>query len=134
MENNCCIKTCSCTTAAVVISAILGVIAAFLNMSALIVLTPTVFWVLFGIAVGFLALSYFVSAVGLRSERNCVCNSFTPLLLGILLTILATGILLLFDLTATGIAASIIIGVLIFAFSLILTTTACLIRCLIRCD
>ena len=134
MENCCQIKTCNCTTLAVVVSAILGVIAAFLNMSGMIAITTVVLWVLFGIAVGFLALTLFASAVGFHSERRCVCQGITPLLFGILLTALASGILLVFDLVATGVAASIIIGILIFAFSLILTAATCLIKCLVRCD
>ena len=57
MSMCCCNNRLSCLTAAVVGSAIVGVIAAFLTFAAIITVTPAFLWVVLGIAVGFLAVA-----------------------------------------------------------------------------
>ena len=122
---NCC--RCTCVTAAVIVSAILGVVAAFLQMSAVIAVTPAFLWVVFGVAVVYLAVVS-VSACGCAEQGGCLCAIVRALLAGILGTVLFAVILLAVDVAATGVIGSILVGLLIFFFSLTLSTTACLAR------
>ncbi|MBQ3002430.1 MAG: hypothetical protein IJD82_01715, partial [Clostridia bacterium] len=51
-----CSCRCSCTLWAIIASAVIGVVAAFLQMAGLINVTPAFLWVLLGIAVVYLAV------------------------------------------------------------------------------
>lgn len=47
---------CGCTLAVIVASLLIGVVAAFLQIMAVITVTPVFLWIALGIAVGFLAI------------------------------------------------------------------------------
>ena len=117
---------CNCTPLAFVASLIIGIIAAFLQITAVITVTPAFLWVLFGIAVGFLAIGLLAPCC--RQESECGCNALSALLIGALGTILVAVILLGVTFAATSVVGAIFIGLLLFFFAFLLSSAACLIR------
>ena len=127
----CCDNKPSCVSLAVIASAILGVIAAFLQITAVITVTPAFLWIALGIAIGYLAvlLATTQCCQGTTSCR-CRCGAITAILAGILGTALISVILLAITFAATSIIGAILVGLLILFLSLIVSATACLIfRC-----
>lgn len=125
----------NCTGLGAIASIILGVITAFLTFTATITLTPAFLWVLFGIGVVALALLLIYTVLLRRSlARDCVCRIIPTVLTGILGTILTAVILLGITFAATSIIGAIIAGVLIFFFSLIITSVSCLVLCTAGCS
>ncbi|MBQ7887093.1 MAG: hypothetical protein IJ313_09400 [Clostridia bacterium] len=125
---------CRCTVFAAIASAILGVLAAFFQITGLITITPIFLWVAFGIAVVYLGVLVISSALADRAEQcMCVCSALSGILLGILGTILFAVILLAFGVVATSVITAILVGLLVFFFALMLTNTACLVRHLSDC-
>lgn len=124
----------SCVIIAGVASLIIGIITAFLRITAVITLTPAFLWVLLGIAVVYLAVTL-ISAAGF-GERCCndLCSIVTALLAGILGTILLSIVLLAIEFAATSIIGAVLAGALLFFFFLTVTSTACLVRCLFNCN
>lgn len=128
MDNMCSCR-CRCVTVALIVSAIVGVIAAFLQISGVITVTPAFLWTLFGIAVGFLAV-YILSPArccGLE-PRTCGCSALNASLLGSLGTALFSAVLLAVGIVATSVLSAVLIGILIGFFSLLLTSAVCFIR------
>ena len=118
---------CDCTLAALVVSAILGVIGAFLQITGVITLTPVFLWVALGIAVGLLGL--LVLSARCRTEASlCTCSALNALLAGILGTVLLSAILLAVGITATSVISAILVGLLLFAFALAIGSAACYVR------
>ncbi len=132
----CCRNECrsDCTTLAIVSSIIIGIVAAFLRIAAVITIAPAFLWVTFGIAVAYLAITLIsASLIPNSGIRICICPVLSVLLTGILGTIIASLILLAISFTATSILGAVIVGALLAFFFLILTTTACLIKCIVKC-
>ena len=128
-------NSCSCTGFAIVASLIIGIITAFLTFTAVIAVTPAFLWVLFGIAIVYLAITLVLTTLGNeRKTRNCVCSILPALLTGILGTILTSVILLGITFAATSVIGAIITGLLLAFFSLTVTETACLVQCTARCS
>lgn len=126
---------CNCTAAAVIVSAIIGVITAFFQVTAVITVTPIFAWVAFGIAVVYLGVLVVAAALARREERsNCRCTGVNALLAGILGTILFAVILLAVGIVATGVISAILVGLLLFFFTLMLTSSACYVRSLSDCE
>lgn len=124
-----------CTAIAIVASLIIGIIAAFLQITAVIKITPVFLLVAFGIAIVYLAVILVVTSLAQHPIAcNGRCSTLSALLAGILGTILFAIILLAISFAATSIIGAIILGVLVFFFSLMVTTTACLARCLVNCN
>ena len=123
------------TNVALIMSFILGIITAFLQITAVITVTPVFFLVALGIAIVYLAVTLIAVALaqGAASCRD-VCQTLSGLLLGILGTILLSIILFVVGFAATSIIGAIFLGALVFFFSLMLTTTACLAKCLLCCE
>ena len=116
---------CSCTAAAAIVSAILGVLAAFFQITAVITVTPVFALVALGIAVVYLGVLVVTTALARRGEPcRCLCNILNTVLTGILGTILF----------ATSVLTAILVGLLVFFFALTLTGSACLVRCLADCE
>ena len=131
---NCCQCKFNCTSLAIIVSAIIGVVAAFLTLMGTLAVSSTLLWVLFGIAVGFLAVTLLSTRLCEADERtNCLCPVLSVLLTGILGTILFSLILLLVDVAIASVVGAILSGLLFLSFALTLTTTACLIKCLADC-
>lgn len=124
-----CQNRLSCTAAAVIASIIIGIITAFLRITAVIAETPAFLWLAFGIAVGYLAVTLIAAALKRRSSC-CAEVTLGAQLAGVLGTLLFSVILLAVSFAATSVVGAIITGVLLFFVSLTLTSTACLVKCL----
>lgn len=134
MNNSNCNCRCRCTVLAVIASVILGVLAAFFQITGLITITPVFLWVAFGVAVVYLGVLIVAAVLANRAERcACVCSALCGILLGILGTILFAVILLAFGIAATSVITALLVGLLVFFFALMLTNTACLVRHLSDC-
>lgn len=133
-QTNCCNCRCTCTAGALIISAILGVLAAFLQITGVITVAPVFLWVAFGIAVVYLGILTAASIPARCSEpTRCKCAALRTLLIGILGTILLAVILLAVGIIATSIISAILIGLLVFFLGLTFTSTACYVRSLTEC-
>ena len=119
----------NCVGLGVVASVIIGVIAAFLQITAVITVTPAFLWVVFGIAVGYLAI---LLAASFLPRPQSGCNTarltLTALLTGILGTVLVAVILLAIPFAATSVVGAILVGLLLLFFSLTVTASACLVK------
>ena len=125
----------NCPLLSVVTAIIIGVVTAFLRITAVITVTPAFLWVVLCIAVVYLAVVLISTSLSCRSEaRVCLCPILSILLTGILGAILVSIILLAIEFVATSIIGAIITGALLGFLTLFLTSTACLIKCLVRCD
>ena len=124
----------NCNLFAVVASIIIGVVAAFLTITATIEITAISLYVVFGIAVAYLALAFYTFIKNREIRSRCLCNGINILLAGILGSILTAIILLAIPFAATSVIGAIITGLLLFFFSLIFTITACIIRCVTNCE
>ena len=133
MSTSCRCCRVSCSVFAVVASLIIGIITAFLRITAVISLTPAFLWVLFGISVVYLAVTFIAGAIANYNRCGCLCGIITALLAGILGTILLSVVFLAIEFVATSIIGAILTGALLFFFSLVITSTACLVRCFFNC-
>lgn len=118
-----------CTSIAVVVSLIVGIVTAFLRVMAIITVTPAFLWVTLGIAIGYLAL---LLAGALFSQKTvgqtCFAKTVSAILVGILGTILFSIVLLAIPFVATSIVGAIVTGILLFFFSLAVISTACFVK------
>ena len=131
---NCCCRY-NCTALAVVVSAILGVLAAFLQITGVITVTDTFLWVVFGIAVVYLGVLVVSAVLSKHTEgSHCVCHSISTILAGILGSILTSVVLLAVGIVATSVISAILVGLLVLFFFLMITATACYLKCLNHCD
>ncbi len=125
----------NCTSIAVVASIIIGIITAFLRITGVITAAPAFLWVVFGIAVVYLAVVLATTAVAeCEGIGKCVCPTLSVLLIGILGTILLSVVLLAIPFVATSIVGAIVTGLLLLFFSLTVGATACLAKCLAKCN
>lgn len=134
MSNSNCSCKIACPIIAVLASIIIGIITAFLTFSATITVTPAFLWVLFGVAIVYLAIVLLTASFRCAGVRRCICDILQVLLTGILGTVLTSVILLAITFAATSVIGAIITGALLFFFSLTITTTACLVKCIAGCD
>ena len=126
---------CGCTGAALIASAILGVLTAFLQITGVITVTPAFLWVAFGIAVVYLGVQVVAAALTGCPERSaCRCTALNAMLAGILGTILLSLILLSVGIVATSVISAILVGLLLFFLGLTLSSTACYVRALVGCE
>ncbi len=128
-----CNNKCACTS--IIASIIIGIVAGILRITGVITVTPAFSWVVFGIAIGYLA----ILLVGTRRRETSgyccnICAIISLLIAGILGSILTSVILLAIAFVATSIIGAIITGALLFFFTLTVTSSACLVRCLANCD
>lgn len=125
----------NCTAAAIIASVIVGVVAAFLRITAVITVTPVFLWVVFGIAVVYLAVLLGTQALAQRSYHcDTLCAILSVLLISILGTILFAVILLAIEFVATSVIGAILTGLLVLFFSLTIATTACFVKCSADCN
>ncbi len=128
MANFACGCRNTCTSIAVVVSLIIGVVAAFLRIMAVITVTPAFLWVTFGVAVAYLAILLVNAFLTEATAASCTAKTVNSLLSGIVGTVLFSVVLLAIPFVATSIVGAILTGVLLFFFSLIITATACLVK------
>ena len=128
-----CDSSRKCLGLAVILSAAVGVITSLLTVTAVVAVTPAFLWVVLGVAVVYLAV--LLVSVSL-SQRSVACQGIhsiiAALLIGILGAALLSVLLLAVTFPATSILGAIIVGALLFFAALILTSTACLVKCIIR--
>ena len=120
-----CSCRCNCSIAALVVSAIIGIIGAFLQITGVITLTPVVLWAALGAAA--VLLGILVLSVRCRADA-CTCSALDALLAGILVTILAAAILLAVGITATSVISAVLVGLLLFGLGLLFTSASCYVR------
>ncbi len=118
-----------CPGAALIVSFLIGVIAAFLQITGVISVTSAFLWVVLGIAVVYLAVLLISVAIS-GDIGECGDTSLSTLLAGILGSALFSVILLAVSFTAGSILGAIFVGALLFFLSLTLTSAACLVRCI----
>ena len=125
-----------CSVLSIIASLIIGIVTAFLRVTGVITVTSAFLWVVLGIAVVYLAVVLIVTALSgcEKTGSGCVCRTLSALLAGILGTALLSVVLLAVTFAATSIIGAIIAGALLFFVSLILTETACLVKCLAKCN
>jgi lipid-A-disaccharide synthase-like uncharacterized protein len=129
-----CGKRRECSGIALIASLIIGIIAAFLQITGVITLTPIFSIVAFGIAIVYLAVTLLAASLSQgTTECNGCCTSLNATLIGILGSILFSVILLAITFAATSVIGAIVVGALFFFFSLMITTIACLAKCLASC-
>lgn len=130
----CCNYRCSCTAVAVAVSVLLGVIAAFLQITGMIALTPVILAVAAGVAAVYLgALVLTALLAGRRDRGRGCCSVLSVLLTGLLGTILVAAVLLAVGITATSVISAILVGLLIAFVALSIAVSACLVKCLTDC-
>ncbi len=123
-----------CTFWGIIASAVVGVVTAFLQITGVITVAPVFSWVFFGIAVLYLAVLLGTLSFSDRAAAcRCRCTALNALLIGVLGTVLTALVILAFAFVATSIAGAIVLGLELFFFSLTVTATACLVRCLFGC-
>lgn len=124
-----------CTLITLVLSTIIGIITAFLRITATITIPPVFFWVIFGIAIGLLAVT-FIAVASTRNNDNCDCIERTlgTQLVSILATVLLSLVLLAIPFVATSVIGAIVTGLALLFFFLSLGSTACLIKCFTKCN
>jgi hypothetical protein len=108
------------------------VVTAFLRITGRITLTPAFLWVTLGVGIGYLAIVTIAAAIARCGEDNCA--ALPALLLGALGTVLLSVVLLAITFVATSFLGAFLSGALLFFFSLLLTSTACYVRCLANAD
>lgn len=128
-----CCNRCNCTLLAVIASVIVGVVAAFLQITGTIIVTTAFLWVLFGIGVVSLGVLLLGAARSRTDATYCLCTTVNTLLVAILGTILFAVVLLAVGVVATSVASAILVGLLLAFFTLLLTSGACLVRYLYGC-
>ncbi len=123
-----------CTVAGIIVSALIGVIAAFLQITAVITVAPLFLWVVFGVAAVYLAILVVSVILSRRTpEYGCYCSALNTLLAGILGSILVSLVLLAVGIVATSVISAILVGLLVFFFALVFVGSACLVRCIANC-
>ncbi len=120
----------SCPTLALIVSAIIGIVTAFLQISGIITVGTAFLWVCLGVAVVYLGGLTVASLLLRRNEQNtCTASSLKTLLAGLLGAILFSVVLLAVGIIATSILNAVLVGLLLFFSSLTVTSAACFVKC-----
>ncbi len=125
---------CNCSAVSVIAAVFLGVVTAFLQITGVITVTTAFLWVLFGIAVGYLAVLLVADRFRGDDGCQCRCTLLDGVLTGALGTILFSVVLLAVGIVATSVISAILSGLLLFFFTLLIASTAQYIRCLADCN
>ncbi len=133
---NCrCTGRFDCLGLGITASLIIGIIAGVLRFTAVITVPSVFLWVTFGIALGVLLLLFAKALFGCSSRNNgCICANLTALIVGVLVTLLASVVLLGVTFAATSVLGAIVVGILLAAFSLIFSSIACFVKCTANCN
>lgn len=123
-----------CALLAIVASIIIGIVAAFLQITGTITVTPVFLIVAFGIAVAALGVLVIATALVRRYAGACLCTALQTLLTGILGTIALSVVLLAVGIVATSVISAILVGLTAGFFALTITGSACFVRCLADCE
>ena len=120
---------------ALIVSGLIGVVAAFLRITGGITVPTAILAGAFVLAAVYLATLLVVSSL-LRAqfENGCLCPAVQGILAGILATALTAITLLAVPFAATSVVGALVTGVLAAGASLIFAGTACLVKCLTDCN
>lgn len=125
---------CACSLFSIVAGLILGVIAAFLQITGTIAVSAVFLWVLAGVAVGYLGILLLSAALQPQGARcGCTCAALNTVLAGIAGTVFFAAVLLAVDIPAASVTGAILVGLLAASFVMLISSTACLIRNLFDC-
>lgn len=125
---------CSCSILSGIASLIIGIVSAFLLITGNITVTTAFLWVVAGVSVVYLGVLLLAAALQQQGTVcSCTCASLNALLIGILGSILFAVILLATGIVATSVVSAILFGLLMLFGTLLISTTACLIRQLFGC-
>lgn len=125
---------CACSLFSIVVGLILGVIAAFLQITGTIAVSAVFLWVLAGVAVGYLGILLLSAALQPQGARcGCTCAALNTVLAGIAGTVFFAAVLLAVDIPAASVTGAILVGLLAASFVILISSAACLIRNLFDC-
>ena len=127
-----CGPRCTCSLAAVLASAAIGIITAFLQITAAITITTPFLWAVLGVALVYLAV-LLATAAFTQCTKGCACTALNTVLTGILGTVFFGIVLLAFGIIATSVVSAVLVGLLAASFSLIVTGSACFVKGCARC-
>ena len=131
---DCYCKT-SCAGLSIVASIIIGIIAGMLRFMGVINVTSAFLWVVFGIAIVYLAINLFSSNFSCYCTTNrCLCLTMPVYFVGVLGTIFISMILLGISFSATSFIGAVLFGLLLGFFTLMITSAVCLIKCKTTCS
>ncbi len=134
MSNSYCCCRRDCTTWAIVVSVVLGVLAVFLQVTGVITIGVAALTAALGVGLVALAVLLLAMATASGGDGYCLCRSVTAALAGAIGTIVLAIVLLALALPATGLAFLLLSGLLVAAFTLLVASVVCLIRCLTGCN
>ncbi len=126
-RTNCCNSSNECLIISIAASVVIGIVAVILTITGIVAVTPAFLWVLFGIAVVYLAIAFIISSLRRFSAPCSSRSTVATFVAGVLGTILLSVILLAIVFPATSALGAIFVGLLLASFSLIITSTACLV-------
>ena len=125
----------NCTLAALITSIIVGVVAAFLQVTGTITVGVAFLWVALGIGAVYLAGLLWTAVLRRKTEApGCLCGALNALLAGVLGTVLLSLVLLAVGIVATSILSAVLVGLLLFFLWLTVSASACYIRCATGCE
>lgn len=132
-ELNSCNCSIGCTLKGIILSIILGVLASFLTITGIITLTDPFLWVVLGVSLVYLPVALIAAALN-HTNTYCICRAIEAFLIGVIGSVITSLVLLAITFAVTSVVGAIISGLLILFFFLIITSTACLIRCIFACN
>ena len=133
MSNYCCCRR-DCTTWAIVAAVVAGVLSVFLQVTGVISIAPAALTAALGLALVALAVLLLAMATNQNGDSYCLCRSVGTALVGAVGTIVLALALLTLPLDAAGVVFLLLAGLLVAAFTLLLASVVCLIRCLTGCN
>ena len=133
MSNSYCCRR-DCTTWAIVVAVVLGVLAVFLQVTGIFTIGTAALTAALGVALVALAVLLLTMSTASGGDGYCLCRSVSAALVGAIATIVLAVVLLALELPATGFAFLVLTGLLVAAFTLLLASVVCLIRCLSGCN
>ena len=116
-----------CLIIAIAASVLFGIVTAILTATEIIILTPAFLWVVFGIAVGYLAIAFIVTSLRRFDTPYSARSLIVAFIAGVLGTILLSLVLLAVALVQTSAIFAVLAGLLLFSFSLFITAIACIV-------
>lgn len=130
---NCnCSCRCKCALVGLIVGAILGVIAAFAQVTGALALPTTFLTGAIVVAAAYLGI-LLLRCCGCRCELGCLCTNLDTTLAGILGTLLTGAILLLVDIAAGSILGAVLTGLLVLSLTVTFTGSACYVRSTAGC-
>ena len=120
---------------ALIAGVILGVVAAFAQITGAFALTPANLTAALEIAFAALGILLVTASLDCRQTgRRCRCTALNALLAGILGTVALAALLLVVGITATSVLSALLVGIGVFFFTLLVGAAACYLRALAGCE